>query len=114
MRFLVLYLFLSLPLSSAEPFLVAHRGASADAPENTLPAFNLAWKQGANAIEGDALSTNPWPDLDQSFLTRLREAGCTHHVWTVNDAPTARKFLSLGSSSITTDRPGALRRELNP
>lgn len=33
--------------------IVAHRGASADAPENTLAAFHLAWKQGADAIEGD-------------------------------------------------------------
>lgn len=41
------------PLSAAEPFIVAHRGASHDAPENTLPAFELAWKQGADAIEGD-------------------------------------------------------------
>jgi glycerophosphoryl diester phosphodiesterase len=40
-------------LHAAEPFLVAHRGASHDAPENTLPAFELAWKQGADAIEGD-------------------------------------------------------------
>ncbi len=40
-------------MSAAEPFIVAHRGASHDAPENTLPAFELAWKQGADAIEGD-------------------------------------------------------------
>ena len=33
--------------------IVAHRGASGEAPENTIPAFNLAWKQGADAIEGD-------------------------------------------------------------
>lgn len=33
--------------------IVAHRGASRDAPENTIPAFKLAWKQGADAIEGD-------------------------------------------------------------
>lgn len=33
--------------------VVAHRGASKQAPENTLPAFELAWKQGADAIEGD-------------------------------------------------------------
>ncbi len=39
--------------TQASPFLVAHRGASAEAPENTLPAFELAWKQGADAIEGD-------------------------------------------------------------
>ncbi|WP_237226017.1 glycerophosphodiester phosphodiesterase [Rubinisphaera sp. JC750] len=34
-------------------FIVAHRGASHDAPENTLAAFELAWEQGADAIEGD-------------------------------------------------------------
>ncbi len=33
--------------------IVAHRGASSEAPENTLPAFELAWKQQAGAIEGD-------------------------------------------------------------
>ena len=33
--------------------IVAHRGASRDAPENTIPGFQLAWEQGADAIEGD-------------------------------------------------------------
>lgn len=33
--------------------IVAHRGASADAPENTIVAFRLAWEQNADAIEGD-------------------------------------------------------------
>ncbi len=33
--------------------IVAHRGASATAPENTLAAFRLAWDEGADAIEGD-------------------------------------------------------------
>lgn len=37
----------------ADPLIVAHRGASAEAPENTIPAFELAWEQGADAIEGD-------------------------------------------------------------
>lgn len=35
------------------PLIIAHRGASADAPENTLEAFRLAWSQGADAIEMD-------------------------------------------------------------
>lgn len=48
------------------PELVAHRGASHDAPENTLPAFELAWKQGADAIEGDF------------FLTSDGKIICTH------------------------------------
>jgi glycerophosphoryl diester phosphodiesterase len=38
---------------AAGPLIVAHRGASFDAPENTLAAFRLAWEQGADGIEGD-------------------------------------------------------------
>lgn len=37
--------------------LIAHRGASAHAPENTLPAFHLAAAQGAKWIECDAKLT---------------------------------------------------------
>jgi len=39
------------------PAIIAHRGASAYAPENTLKAFNLAVRQGADAIELDAKLT---------------------------------------------------------
>jgi glycerophosphoryl diester phosphodiesterase len=38
---------------SKMPLIVAHRGASRAAPENTIPAFELAWKQNADAIEAD-------------------------------------------------------------
>lgn len=37
------------------PKLIAHRGASADAPENTLAAFRLAKAQGASWLEFDAM-----------------------------------------------------------
>lgn len=33
--------------------ICAHRGASYDAPENTLASFQLAFEQGADAVEGD-------------------------------------------------------------
>jgi glycerophosphoryl diester phosphodiesterase len=33
--------------------IIAHRGASADAPENTLAAVQLAWSQDADAVEVD-------------------------------------------------------------
>lgn len=39
------------PSQAAE--VIAHRGASKDAPENTLAAFRTAWDQGADAIELD-------------------------------------------------------------
>jgi len=35
------------------PEIIAHRGASHDAPENTLASFNLAWAQNADAVECD-------------------------------------------------------------
>ena len=35
--------------------MIAHRGASADAPENTLRAFRLAREQGADGVELDVL-----------------------------------------------------------
>lgn len=37
----------------ANPLIIAHRGASFDAPENTLAAFHLAFAQGADGIEAD-------------------------------------------------------------
>ncbi len=57
---------LSLADPPVSPLVVAHRGASHDAPENTLPAFRLAWEQGADAIEGDF------------FLTKDGHIVCTH------------------------------------
>ena len=54
------FLCLLFPLLSAfasNPMIVAHRGSSHEAPENTLAAFKLAWEQGADAVEGDFLLT---------------------------------------------------------
>ena len=256
-------LLISVSSPAAAPFIVAHRGASGDAPENTLPAFERAWKQGADAIEGDfhltadgkivcfhdkdtgkitgnkrviarstfadlssldvgtwkgarftgtripllsqvlatvspgkkiyieikcgpeivppllaemaksrvtdgqvviisfnekviaavkrarpqwtanwlygfntkdtsapgkelprlleilrdcgadGLGSNAQPGLQKSHLASLSAAGFQHHVWTVNDASDARRFLELGSRSVTTDYPGRLREELS-
>jgi glycerophosphoryl diester phosphodiesterase len=46
--------------------LIGHRGASHDAPENTLASFRLAWETGADGIEGDF------------YLTRDGEIVCIH------------------------------------
>jgi glycerophosphoryl diester phosphodiesterase len=44
---------MSQTVAAPSPLVIAHRGASAQAPENTLPAFQLAWAQGADGIEAD-------------------------------------------------------------
>ncbi len=54
MRFgLAFFLALTLSAPAAPVLIVAHRGASHDAPENTMAAQRLAWQQGAEAVETD-------------------------------------------------------------
>lgn len=65
-RVLIFGLILMVTPSAHAQRIVAHRGASFDAPENTLAAFRLAWEQGADAIEGDF------------FLTKDEKIVCIH------------------------------------
>lgn len=57
------------------PVLVAHRGASSEAPENTMASFNLAWQQGARLVEGDF-----WLTADEQIV-------CIHDPTTGRTAP---------------------------
>jgi glycerophosphoryl diester phosphodiesterase len=54
---LLIGLAMTLPADDPDPSpaveLIAHRGESFDAPENTLAAFQLAWRRGVPAIELD-------------------------------------------------------------
>jgi glycerophosphoryl diester phosphodiesterase len=70
------------------PWLVAHRGASAYAPENTVPAFKLAADQGATFVEFDVQWTKDrqivcmhdttlerTTDVEEVFPDRFRTIG---------------------------------------
>jgi len=48
---------LSLLRNGAPPLVIAHRGASAHAPENTMAAFSAAWAAGASWVEADTQPT---------------------------------------------------------
>jgi glycerophosphoryl diester phosphodiesterase len=65
-------------------------------------------------IGADALDAQAVPErVNQAFIQRLRDAGFKEfHVWTVNDPEIARFYRDLGAASITTDRPGWLREQL--
>ena len=43
--------------ADGHPFVVAHRGASADRPEHTLAAYQLALEEGADGVECDVRLT---------------------------------------------------------
>ena len=67
------------------PLIIAHRGASHDAPENTLAAFRLAFERGADGIEGDF------------YLTRDKRMVCIHDADTKRVAGTS---LAVAHSSL--------------
>ena len=59
-RFIFPLLFLMVTTFSPakEPEIIAHRGYSSKAPENTLAAFKLAWEKGSDACENDIYLTS--------------------------------------------------------
>lgn len=60
--------------------LIAHRGASADATENTLAAFALAAEQGADAVECDVRLTQDGTPVVLHDADLRRLAGRTERV----------------------------------
>ncbi len=64
---------MSAPLSAVD--IVAHRGASFDAPENTLAAEKLAWRQGADAVETDIHLTKDGKIIVSHDKTTRRATG---------------------------------------
>ncbi|MEZ6136297.1 MAG: glycerophosphodiester phosphodiesterase [Pirellulaceae bacterium] len=88
----LLYVLLNLtPQAGYCQMIVGHRGASYDAPENTLAAFREAAEQGADGIEGDF------------YLTQDKQIVCIH------DKDTER---TAGTKLIVADSTLAELREL--
>jgi glycerophosphoryl diester phosphodiesterase len=93
--------------------IIAHRGSSFEAPENTLAAFALAWEEGADAIEGDfrltrdghivavhdkdlqrvARSSSCVADLTLAELRKLDVGGWKHARFAGQRAPTLEEVL---------------------
>ncbi|MFT7624713.1 MAG: glycerophosphoryl diester phosphodiesterase, partial [Myxococcota bacterium] len=53
---IILTLILGVP-AGATPIVIGARGAHQDAPENTMPSFELAIAQGAHSLEVDTYPT---------------------------------------------------------
>ena len=86
MRLLILTItFMAQMMIAPAQLIIGHRGASHDAPENTLAAFKLAWEQGADGIEGDFR------------LTKDNEIVCIHDDTTKR---TANKNLTVAKSTL--------------
>lgn len=64
----------------SKTLIVAHRGSSYEAPENTLPAIELAWSQGVDAVEVDVHLTRDNRVVVIHDLTTQRTAGVNKRV----------------------------------
>ena len=99
---------------SARRVSIAHRGASAYAPEHTLAAYRLAIEQGADFVEQDLAVTSDdvliclhdpslerTTDVEQRFPDRATEVsygGTNRRVWLANDFTLAEiKTLDAGT-----------------
>lgn len=100
---------------SNTPLVIAHRGASGIAPENTLAAFSKALEIGVDRIEMDLRqtldgevvvihdktlkrTTNGWGSVRKSSLKKLRRysAGSWfHHTFSHEKVPTLHEVLEL-------------------
>jgi glycerophosphoryl diester phosphodiesterase len=75
------------------PLVIAHRGASAEAVENTLTAFRLAHERGADAVELDVHAT-----ADGAFVVHHDEMIGAHHVAHCSLAEVRAHLLPRGES----------------
>jgi len=80
----------------SSPLVIAHRGASAYRPENTLEAFELGLAQGADGIEFDLVTTK-----DQELIIRHENtlSGTTN----VKDLSSFQTLKRDGQSNLPTD-----------
>ena len=63
------------------PLVIAHRGASAQAPENTLAAFRLAVEQGADVVELDVQESADGEVLVVHDSDLMKLAGDPRRIW---------------------------------
>lgn len=109
---LVSFPLLLTPSQAAKKQLVAHRGASAYAPEHTLDAYRLALEQGADYVEQDLAATKDGvlvcihdltlertTNVEEVFPDRFVQEGATAvRRWRVHDFTLAEiKRLDAGS-----------------
>ena len=102
------------PGKGTGPLLIAHRGSSGEAPENTIAAFRLAVEQGADMLELDVRMTRDGElvVLHDRTLRRTTDGSGSVYAWTLKEL----KKLDAGSwfdPGFAGERIPTLREVLN-
>jgi glycerophosphoryl diester phosphodiesterase len=114
---------------SSAPLIIAHRGASADAPENTLAAFRLAIDEGADGLECDlrmsadgVIVISHDDSLKRTHAQPVRIDGATAAALAASDVPTLIETLATVRGRLSLINlelkepipPGALDAAIGP
>ena len=77
-------------------------------------AENLVRRAKALGADGLDLSVKPktMEPVTPALVAAAKAQGMSFHAWTIDDAAIARHAIALGAESLTTNRAGGLRREL--
>jgi glycerophosphoryl diester phosphodiesterase len=86
--------------------------------------FKRSWSNGrwrptaeqliAQALEAglDGLDLSGKGPVDAEFVRKVKAAGLSLYIWTVDSPALARRLMAAGVDGITTNRPGWLREQL--
>ncbi|MDO9466215.1 MAG: glycerophosphodiester phosphodiesterase [Thiobacillus sp.] len=81
-------------------------------PETGVRPTATAILQTLEKTGADGVGCRAHPVVDQVFMQTLRTAQKEVHLWTVDDVPTAKRYLQLGADSLTSNRAGWLKQQL--
>jgi glycerophosphoryl diester phosphodiesterase len=94
---------LTLAIQSFAVEIIAHRGASYDAPENTMAAFRLGYEQGADGVELDIHLTKDNKVVVLHDFDTGRVSGITNKI--ANSKWAGLKKLNVGAWGKWTNQP---------
>lgn len=78
-----------------------------------LVSYGRSIAEKARACGIDGLDVH-WSGLTRRFIRAVKAAGLRLYIWTVDDPAQALRLKAMGADGITTNRPGRLRRRMQP
>jgi glycerophosphoryl diester phosphodiesterase len=99
--------------------ITAAKAALPDVPtywlcdKRVLKSYERSIVEKAEAGGVDGLDVH-WSGLTRRFIRAVKAAGLRLCVWTVDDPAQALRLQAMGADGITTNRPGVLRRQIEP
>lgn len=78
-----------------------------------LVSYGRSLAEKAKACGIDGLDVH-WSGLTRRFIRAVKAAGLRLYIWTVDDPAQALRLKAMGADGITTNRPGRLRRRIQP